>query len=84
MKGDWPRLQGLSLNGTSVNKISSWGCARWQSLSALRLFNVDLNDEGAAAVAKGDWPVLSLLDLFNNRIGSAGASALAKGRWPML
>ncbi len=84
MKADWPRLQGLSLTYIKVNTIGSWGCARWQSLSELRLIDIGLNDEGAAAVAKGDWPVLSLLDLSDNIIGSAGACALAKGRWPML
>ena len=74
----------MSLYNIKVNRIGLLGCARWQSLRELRLVDIGLNAEGAAAVAKGDWPVLTLLDLFDNRIRSAGACALAKGRWPML
>jgi hypothetical protein len=84
LKAEWPNLQALSLFYTKVNKIELWGCNRWPSLLELHLSNINLNDEGAAAIAKSNWPVLSHLDLSFNYIRSAGASALGKGRWPIL
>ncbi len=82
--GDWPRLQALRLNNIKTSTIGLWNRSHWEGMRYLNLHRMEINDEGAADVARGSWPLLSLLNLKGNRISSAGASALASGNWPKL
>jgi hypothetical protein len=84
LKADWPNLQVLRLNNSEFSRSLQWGGSRWKGLRYLGLEGAHINDEGAAALARGNWPLLSLINLQHNIITSAGANALAGGNWPKL